>query len=83
MTGIVPEKKEFIDWVTSMFGSYKSFPKKLISASDEFIEGIVFFFPVGEKVVEYKLVDPTYRQSMKDRDAENEKERQDNAKYLK
>ncbi len=81
MTGIVPEKKEFIDWVTSMFGSYKSFPKKLISASDEFIEGIVFFFPVGEKVVEYKLVDPTYRQSMKDRDAENEKERQDNAKY--
>lgn len=78
-TGIVPEKKEFIDWVTSMFGSYSEFPKKLISASDEFIEGIVFFFPVKGKVVEYKLVDPTYRQSMKDRDAENEKERQDNA----
>ena len=80
-TSIVPEKKEFIDWVTSMFGSYSEFPKKLISASDEFIEGIVFFFTVEGKVVEYKLVDPTYRQSMKDRDAENEKERQDNAAH--
>ena len=78
-SAIVPEKKEFINWVHSMFDTYKNFPDKLISAADDYIEGIVFFFPVGEKIAEYKIVDPTYRQSMKDRDKGNEEEREKNA----
>jgi len=79
-TGLVPEKKDFIDWVHSMFSTYKNFPEKLISAADDYIEGIVFFFDVKDKIVEYKIVDPTYRQSMKDRDNENAAEREKNAK---
>ena len=78
-SGLVPEKKDFIDWVNSMFNTYKNYPEKLISAADDFIEGIVFFFDVNDKIAEYKLVDPTYRQSMKDRDNENAIEREKNA----
>lgn len=70
-TGIVPEKNDFIDWLKQMFGTYKLFPKKLISAADDFVEGIVLFFELDEKIIEYKIVDPTYRQLMKDRDAKN------------
>ena len=80
-TAVVPEKQDFIDWVQRMFSTYKAYPKKLISASDEFIEGIVFFFETEGKIVEYKLVDPTYRQSMKDRDAKHEEERKKRAEY--
>jgi len=80
-TGIVPEKDALIEWVKSMFGTYENYPAKLISAADDFIEGIVFFFPIGEKVAEYKIVDPTYRQSMKDRDAALEKEREEHAEF--
>lgn len=80
-TGLVPEKENFIQWVKEMFGTYKSYPKTLISASDEFIEGIVFFFDVEGKITEYKLVDPTYRQSMKDRDAANAAKREEYAVY--
>ncbi|MCH5167438.1 MAG: hypothetical protein J1F35_06035 [Erysipelotrichales bacterium] len=75
----VPTKKDFIDFIKKLFDSYENFPKKLISASDEFIEGIVFFFNVDGKIVEYKLVDPSYRQSMKDRDNNNKLEREKNA----
>jgi hypothetical protein len=75
-TGLVPEKEYFIKWVKEMFGTYKNYPSKLISASDEFIEGIVFFFTEGDVVTEYKMVDPTYRQSMKDRDAKHAAERE-------
>lgn len=78
-SALVPEKKAFIDWVHSMFDTYKNFPEKLISAADDYIEGIVFFFPVKDKIAEYKIVDPTYRQSMKDRDKGNEEEREKNA----
>lgn len=80
-TGVCSERDEFISWVKKMFGAYKSFPNKLISASDEFIEGIVFFFDVDSKIVEYKLVDPTYRQLMKDRDAAHAEEREKRAEH--
>ena len=67
-TGSVPSKDNFINWVKDMFKTYSLFPDKLISASDEFIEGIVFFFEKDNNIIEYKLVDPTYRQLMKERD---------------
>ena len=70
-SGIVPEKEDFINWVKEQFGSYEFFPENLISASDKFIEGLVFFFPVNDKIVEYKLVDPTYRALMNERKKNN------------
>lgn len=75
-SGNVPQKNEFIEWVKNMFNTYKDFPKKLISASEEFIEGIVLFFNVDNKIIEYKIVDPTYRQLMKDRDNQYNKEKE-------
>ena len=80
-TGVVPEKQAFINWVTTLFGSYNQFPKKLISASEDFIEGIVFFFNIDGKIIEYKIVDPTYRQSMKDRDNQHAIEREKRKEY--
>lgn len=80
-TGVVPAKQDFINWVKQMFGTYKAFPTKLISVSDEFIEGVVLFFDVDGKIIEYKIVDPTYRQSMKDRDAAHEEKRKQLAEY--
>ena len=73
-SGIVPEKMDLINWVREQFGSYEQFPENLISASPDFIEGIVFFFNVADKIVEYKLVDPTYRQLMEDRKKSNQEE---------
>lgn len=78
-SGIVPEKMDFVKWVKEQFGEYEFFPDKLISASPDFIEGIVFFFPVGDKIVEYKLVDPTYRKLMEERKKALQEEREKNA----
>ena len=77
--GNVPTEGAFIDWVKEQFGSYESFPENLISASPDFIEGIVFFFDVADesgkhKIVEYKIVDPAYRKFMEDRKNENAEE---------
>lgn len=69
-TGIVPTKEEFIKWITEMFGAYFGFPKKLISASDEYVEGIVLFFGSGNDIIEYKIVDPAYRNFMRNRKEE-------------
>lgn len=77
-SGIVPEKENLINWVNEQFGEYENFPKTLISASPDFIEGLVFFFNVGDKIVEYKLVDPTYRKLMEERKKNNELEREKN-----
>ena len=60
-TGDVPTKSEFIKVVKELFDKDPNFPKKLIMANTEFIEGIVFFFDVKGKIVEYKLVDPAFR----------------------
>ena len=65
---------DLINWVREQFSSYEQFPENLISASPDFIEGIVFFFNVADKIVEYKLVDPTYRQLMEDRKKSNQEE---------
>ena len=73
-SGIVPEKEELINWVKEQFGEYEYFPETLISAADDFIEGLVFFFNVGDKIVEYKIVDPTYRELMNERKKNNELE---------
>ena len=78
-TGVVPEKQNLINWVKSMFGTYKSFPNKLISANDEYIEGIVFFFDYNNKIIEYKIVDPTYRKFMKDRNNDKSNKRNEKA----
>ncbi len=80
-TGIVPERENFIQWVKTMFGTYKSFPSKLISASDDFIEGIVFFFNKDNEIIEYKLVDPTYRQLMQSRKDNHSTEYEKRAEY--
>lgn len=79
-SGIVPEKQDFIDWVKIQFGEYEYFPETLISSADDFIEGLVFFFNVGDKIVEYKLVDPTYRELMNERKKNNELEFEKNKK---
>ena len=60
-SGEVPTKAEFIKVVKALFDKDPNFPKKLIMANTEFIEGIVFFFDVKGKIVEYKLVDPAFR----------------------
>lgn len=73
-TDIVPTKDEFIKWVKELFGTYDKFPKSLISRSEEFIEGLVFFYDVNGKVVEYKLVDPAYRNLVKDNQNKNKDE---------
>lgn len=73
-TNIVPTKDEFIKWVKELFGTYDKFPKSLISRSEEFIEGLVFFYDVNGKVVEYKLVDPAYRNLVKDNQNKNKDE---------
>lgn len=73
-SGIVPERQDFIDWVKTQFSEYEYFPESLISKADDFIEGLVFFFNVGDKIVEYKLVDPTYRELMNERKKNNEVE---------
>ena len=73
-SGIVPEKENLINWVKEQFGDYEFFPENLISAADDFIEGLVFFFNVGNKIVEYKIVDPTYRDLMNERKKNNEVE---------
>lgn len=77
-SGIVPEKQDFIDWVKTQFSEYEYFPESLISSADDFIEGLVFFFNVGDKIVEYKLVDPTYRKLMEERKKNNELEFENN-----
>lgn len=78
-TDIVPTKDEFVKWVKELFGTYDKFPKKLISRSNEFIEGIVFFYEVDGKVVEYKLVDPTFRQMVRDNHAGMKRDGEENA----
>ena len=60
-SGEVPTKGDFIKVVKALFDKDPNFPKKLIMANTEFIEGIVFFFDVKGKIVEYKLVDPAFR----------------------
>lgn len=70
-TDIIPTKGEFVEWVKSLFGSYSKFPKNLISRSEEFIEGLVFFYDVDGKIVEYKLVDPAYRNLVKNNQNKN------------
>ena len=80
-TGVVPEKDQFVLWVKNMFDTYKNFPKTLISRSEDFIEGIVLFFEKDNNIIEYKIVDPTYRQLMKDRDDNYAKEREKVAEY--
>lgn len=77
-SGIVPEKEALINWVNEQFGEYEHFPETLISAADDFIEGLVFFFNVDDKIVEYKLVDPTYRELMNERKKNNELEFENN-----
>ena len=77
-SGIIPEKENFINWVKEQFGEYEHFPETLISAADDFIEGLVFFFPVGDKIAEYKLVDPTYRKLIENRKKEIEIEKEKN-----
>lgn len=78
-TDIVPTKDDFVKWVKDLFGTYKKFPKTLISRSTEFIEGIVFFYDVDGKVVEYKLVDPSFRQMVKDNHANMKQDGIENA----
>lgn len=73
-SGIIPQKENLINWVKTQFGEYEYFPETLISTSNDFIEGLVFFFNVGDKIVEYKLVDPTYRKLMEERKKNNELE---------
>lgn len=77
-SGIIPEKQDFIDWVKTQFGEYEYFPETLISTADDFIEGLVFFFNIDDKIVEYKLVDPTYRELMNERKKNNELEFENN-----
>lgn len=78
-TDIVPTKDDFVKWVKDLFGTYKKFPKTLISRSTEFIEGIVFFYDIDGKVVEYKLVDPSFRQMVKDNHANMKQDGIENA----
>lgn len=78
-TDIIPTKDDFVKWVKDLFGTYKKFPKTLISRSTEFIEGIVFFYDVDGKVVEYKLVDPSFRQMVKDNHANMKQDGIENA----
>lgn len=79
-TGIVPRQKELISWVSKMFGTYSHFPKKLLKESNE-IEGIVFFFTLSGKIIEFKIVDPTYRESISKNKDDVKAEHEKNAEH--
>lgn len=79
---IIPTKGDFIKWVKGLFGTYEKFPKSLISRSNDFIEGLVFFYEVDGKVVEYKLVDPSYAQSVKDNQLKSKQDAEKNAEVF-
>lgn len=79
---IIPTKGDFIKWVKGLFGTYEKFPKTLISRSGDFIEGLVFFYEVDGKVVEYKLVDPSYAQSVKDNQLKNKQDAEKNSEVF-
>lgn len=62
-TNIIPSDIGLVKWVIDLFGNYEYFPKEYISKLSS-IEGIVFFFNLDGKIIEYKIVDPAYREKI-------------------
>ena len=62
-SGIVPDGKEFINWLKEQFGSYEFFPESL----DNNIEGITLSFEAKDKIAEYDLINPAYTELVKER----------------
>lgn len=59
---VVPENTTFDKLICDVFSIYK--PEEYMI--DSSLEGIVFNFKVGDKIAQYKLVDPSFAQQHKD-----------------